>query len=378
MSGIILAVILRNRNTELKVLLLSKYSRQGASSRLRSLQFLPYLKQHGISVTHSALFGDRYLSQFYAERKRSSISLLRSYQQRVSDLIKAKNYDLLWIEYEALPYIPFMIEHCAMPHGVPYVVDYDDAVYHNYDQSSRWFVRSVLGGKIDRVMANATIVICGNDYLASRARDAGARNIQCIPTVVDANRYKYSDSNEYDSCEQTPIIGWIGSPSTERYILELKDELTHAHLVCGARLLLIGASQASSNCFHNIPVEVRPWSEDTEAEGIADIDIGIMPLPDGPWERGKCGYKLIQYMASGKPVIASPVGVNQKIVADWNCGLLAAGRAEWRRALEELASDFGLRQRMGRNGRAAVEQHYSLEVQAPHLIETLRAAAASG
>jgi glycosyltransferase involved in cell wall biosynthesis len=106
-------------------------------------------------------------------------------------------------------------------------------------------------------------------------------------------------------------------------------------------------------------------------ELLQDIDIGVMPLPDTPWERGKCGYKLIQYMACGKPVVASPVGVNSEIVRHGESGFLAETDAEWEEALTMLAADPGLRQRMGAAGRRRVEEEYSLQVQAPRLIELI-------
>ncbi|MEC9483213.1 MAG: glycosyltransferase family 4 protein, partial [Halomonas sp.] len=130
--------------------------------------------------------------------------------------------------------------------------------------------------------------------------------------------------------------------------------------------------------FGELPVEVLPWSEGTEAEAIAGFDIGIMPLPGGPWERGKCGYKLIQYMACGKPVVASAVGVNVEIVEDWQCGALADESSRWHQALSALLVDTERRQVLGRHGRQAVEQHYSLQAQAPRLADILRRAVREG
>jgi glycosyltransferase involved in cell wall biosynthesis len=124
-------------------------------------------------------------------------------------------------------------------------------------------------------------------------------------------------------------------------------------------------------------VEVIPWSEATEAEQVARFDIGIMPLADAPWERGKCGYKLIQYMACGKPVAASPVGVNMRIVQDWGCGLLADEHEQWFQALDWMLRNPDESATLGGKGRRAVEEHYSLQAQVPRLIDILREAAGS-
>lgn len=139
--------------------------------------------------------------------------------------------------------------------------------------------------------------------------------------------------------------------------------------------MLVGATEDVVEHLAGIPVDVVPWSEDTEAENIAKMDVGIMPLVDGPWEKGKCGYKLIQYMASGVPVVASPVGVNVEIVNNYGCGCLAQSTDEWAASLLELLSDHEVRNTFGRAGRNAVEKRYSLQTQAPILADILKSAA---
>ena len=136
------------------------------------------------------------------------------------------------------------------------------------------------------------------------------------------------------------------------------------------RFIVVGAREQD---FSDTAVETRPWSEETEVESIQQFDIGIMPLQDSLWERGKCGYKLIQYMACGVPVVASPVGVNCEIVEPEKNGLLADSMEEWDRALRSLLSvDFSVRDSMGANGRKRVEEWYSLQAQAPRLLSLIR------
>ncbi len=354
----------------MKVTLLSRYGRLGASTRLRSLQYLPYLEAAGIEVTVCPLFDDTYLERLYAGRGRSIVSVARRYGVRARDLRRATGADLLWVEKEVLPYLPNWVERALLPAGVPYVVDYDDAVFHNYDLSSRALVRRLLGRKIQRVMSGAAAVICGNDYLGARAREAGARRVELIPTVVDADRYHF----EPRSGNAEPVIGWIGSPSTQRYVEGLAPVLEDIGRKHGARLVLVGARPDVVRSFKNLPVDIFPWSESTEAEQVARFDIGIMPLPDGPWERGKCGYKLIQYMACGKPTVASPVGLNVGISAGWSSGILADGPDQWYAALDRLLMDPDWRHILGQRGRQAVEEHFSLQVQAPRVAAILRRA----
>ena len=358
----------------MKVTLFSKYSRLGASSRLRSLQYLPALEAAGIEVAVQPLFDDAYLKGLYGGQGRSMEAVARHYAARARELRLSGGSDLLWIEYEALPYLPYKLERFLMPEGVPYVVDYDDAVFHNYDLAARTWVRSLLGKKIDQVMAGATTVIAGNDYLAARARQAGAGHVEYLPTVVDIERYDFTPQ----SGNSEPVIGWIGSPATQRYVTDLAPVLERIGQKHRARLVLVGARPDVAECFHDLPVEVLPWSETTETDHLKGFDIGIMPLPEGPWERGKCGYKLIQYMACGKPVVTSPVGVNTQIVQNWNCGLLADDSEQWSQALDRLLKTPSDRVAFGHKARGAVEQHYSLQAQAQRLIGILRDSVAQG
>ncbi|PHQ26780.1 glycosyl transferase family 1 [Marinobacter guineae] len=347
----------------MKILLLSKYSRKGASTRLRSLQYLPFLEAEGFQITVSSLFDDQYLDLLYKHGKRAPLRTVMLYVRRLFVLLSVFRYDLIWIEKEIFPYLPALAERILHWLGKRYVVDYDDAIFHNYDLSGNSVLRRALGRKIDVVMRYARCVVAGNDYLAGRAKTAGAVRVELVPTVVDATRYNSNES----SPAAKPVIGWIGSPSTQSYVVGMARALTSLCQKHNARLLLVGASDDIVSEFPGLDVEVVPWSEAFEAELIAQMDIGIMPLSDGPWEKGKCGYKLIQYMAGGIPVIASPVGVNVDIVGANQCGLLAANTAEWEVALDKLLESPAQRLQLGKAGRKAVETQYSLAVQAPVL-----------
>ena len=354
-----------------KVLLFSKYSRMGASSRLRSLQYIPSLKGANIQVDVTPLFNDDYLEQLYSGKGRSKGLVLKAYLKRFFTLFKLFKYDLVWIEYELFPYMPAWIERLMVLYGVNYIVDYDDAVFHNYDLSNQYFIRKTLSSKIDRVMASAKCVIVGNDYLKQRAISAGAKQVELIPTVVDGSRYSVAGNDN-----NVLIIGWIGSPATQYYVVELKPVLERLSKTCEFKLVLVGANVLVIEELKGINVEIVPWQESTEAELISQFDIGIMPLRDGPWEKGKCGYKLIQYMACAKPVVASAIGVNVDIVENSQCGLLANDNDSWFDQLNLLIEDSELRLSAGNKGREAVETIYSLQVQSLKLINIINEAVA--
>lgn len=347
----------------MKILLLSRYPRMGASTRLRVLQYLPYFEAHGLDVTVRCLVDDDYLNSLYGLGKRSKISVAILYLRRFFSLLSFFRYDVIWIEKEIFPYLPAMAERLLKWLGKPYVVDYDDAIFHNYDLSGNPLIRKVLGRKIDAVMRHSSCVVAGNAYLAERARAAGATRIVQVPTVVDGTRYE----PRQHSAAARPVIGWIGSPSTQKYVVNIREALASVCQAFDARLVLVGATPQVADFFPGMDVQVIPWTEDSEAGLIRQMDVGIMPLPDGPWEKGKCGYKLIQYMACAVPVIASPVGVNVDIVSSCHCGLLADTQAEWEQALRALLVSPEKRCELGLAGRQAVESHYSLQVQAPVL-----------
>jgi glycosyltransferase involved in cell wall biosynthesis len=348
----------------LKILLLTRYARLGASSRLRALQYLPYFESLGWQVEPFPFFSNRYLEKLYTG-KPTWTEVLRAYWRRIKILARAGQYDLVWVEKEILPFFPAMPERLLRAFGIPYMVDYDDALFHRYDLHRLPVVRKVLGQKIDAVMKHATLVVAGNQYLADRAEKAGAKRIEIIPTVVDLTRYP--TANDQPGKPNEPlVVGWIGTPKTSRYLHPLKNVFESLQSRFNVRFVAVGATRESLG---DLPVEPWEWSEDTEVDSIQKFDIGIMPLEDSPWERGKCGYKLIQYMACGLPVVGSPVGVNTEIVEHGVNGWLVEEMSEWQEKLEILIRNAQLRKQMGVCSRAKVERLYSLQAQAKRVTD---------
>lgn len=348
------------------VLFLTKYARNGASSRYRTLQYLPYLENAGFRCEIAPLFDQAYLEFKYRTGKAAISDLVRALIRRLLTLFTVKRYDLLVIEKELFPYCPAWIEALLDKIGCPYVVDYDDALFHQYDMHRKRAIRSLYGKKISSVMRHASLVIAGNQYLAQYAQKAGAKKIEILPTVVDLSRY--SSSALARPREHVFTVGWIGSPSTSKYLITIASALREVCSGGAGRLLLIGSGPVD---LPGVDVECVPWSEASEVDLIHRCDVGVMPLLDSPWERGKCGLKLVQYMACGLPVVASPVGINRSIVDHGGNGFLAADAAEWEHALRSLKNDESLRRALGKAGRAKVEKLYSLQVAAPVLVSLL-------
>jgi glycosyltransferase involved in cell wall biosynthesis len=247
------------------------------------------------------------------------------------------------------------------------VFDFDDAVmvrdpFRSSPASRR---RS---GRFRNVVSKADGVIAGNAHLADLALEHGAScEVRIIPTGVDLGRYMPANATG----QVGAVLGWIGQASTLGYlagILPVLDGLAPENP--GMRLRVICDAFPENTA---IPVERRTWSEETEAEDLAGIDIGLMPLSDDPWSRGKCGFKILQYYAAGKPVVASPVGVNSDLVVPGETGFLAEEPGEWAEAITTLASDPDLARKMGETGRElVVNRSLTLEDYAVSLAAFLR------
>ncbi len=351
----------------MRMLAFMKYGSQAASARQRLMQYAPYLADHGIEIEYLPLLGNDHMRRVAAGKGRALGQTLAAYARRLLSVLTRRDFDVLWVQYELFPYLPGAFERLVGLSGKPVVVDYDDAIFHMYDEHRASAVRRALATKLAPLLTRADTVICGNAYIQAYATRYCPRT-PIIPTVVDTNVFKPRESARPDG---PVVVGWIGSPSTWGFVEPLLPRLLPVLEREGAIMRVVGAGPRAKG----LPgVEARDWAEATEIADLQSMDIGIMPAQDDPWQRGKCGYKLIQYMACGLPVVGSPVGVNSDIVTP-EVGLLARTPDAWEEALARLIGDASLRREMGVKGRARAEAHYSLHAQQPRLLEVLRALA---
>ncbi|MGD8778210.1 MAG: glycosyltransferase family 4 protein [Ignavibacteria bacterium] len=348
----------------MKILILPRYDFSGASSRYRLYQYIPFLSEQGHEVFVKPLLGEDYIKYLYNNKMSLPFAeIIKGYFQRIFILLNKNKYDIIWLQQEAFPWIPSWFEKFFWESKPKLVTDYDDAFFHRYDDHKSQFVRSILGKKIDSIMSYADLILAGNEYLAERAKKNNKeKNIKIFPTVVDINKFKFIE-NKKDSIF---TIGWIGTPSTEKYIYEIEDVIKEISKDRDVKFVLLGANNIN---IESSILEIKKWEESTEIVEISKFDVGVMPLPDNPWERGKCGFKLIQYLACGIPVIGSPVGVNSKIIVDGENGFQAKNSFEWINYIKTLKNDPSLRKKMSIAGRKLVEEKYSLQNNSLKLIE---------
>lgn len=349
----------------MRVAAFTKYDQEAASTRQRLLQFLPDFERAGIEVDYLPLLGNDYVRSLATGTPPSRLAIGRAYARRFRQLLGSRNYDIIWIYAELFPWLPSGFERLAFRTGRPVIYDCDDAFFVTYDSHPSAVVRRLLGGKLQPLMAGAAACCCGNKHLRDYAAHFCQRTI-VLPTVVDTARYRPMPSSR-----RGVVIGWIGSPTTwanVRPLLPLLSELCQTY---GVRVHAVGAGvNAEIDRFEGL--DLIEWTEASEIASVQAMDIGIMPLHDLPFERGKSGYKLIQYMACGLPVVASPVGENASIVEQGANGFLAGNDAEWRQALVSLVQNSDLRATLGAAGRARVVADFSLDVHSPRLVELFR------
>jgi glycosyltransferase involved in cell wall biosynthesis len=353
----------------MKVLAFTKYDREAASTRQRLLQYFPALSAAGIEVEYRPLLDDAYIRSLAGKGRASPRAILGSYARRAAGMLKRPDADLVWVYAEMFPWLPSGFERLVHRWKLPIVYDFDDAFFVPYDEHRLAPVRRLLGGKLRPLIKGAAACTCGNEFLRDYAARWCERSL-VVPTVVDTDRYLPAACRD-----DQPVIGWIGSPTTWANVRPLLPVLADLCRSTGARFRAVGAGKvADADRFDGL--DLIEWTEATEIAEVQRFTIGIMPLIDAPFQRGKSGYKLVQYMACGLPTVASPVGVNRQIVLHGETGFLAGSVEEWRDALRQLIFDPELRTRLGSAGRARAIASYSLANEAPRLVELFRSVAA--
>ena len=333
----------------------------GPDTRYRIEQYVEPLAALGIQVDVHHLFSDGYyrLQQTPGHGARKGLGALGAFFRRLADLtLHARAYDGVWVSRELFPLGPPLLERLLFALNPRVILDIDDAIYL-HDATNTGFIHSRLRdfGKLGRIAGSFSAVVCGNAYLAGYFRDKNPR-VSVVPTVVPMSRYGAIPHRESAAVR----IGWIGTPGNAAHLELVRPALDTLAQTRDFAVRVVGVNRPLG---WSLPgLDQLPWSLDRELDYFSDFDIGIMPLEDFAFARGKCAFKIIQYMAAGIPVVASPVGSNLDVVRHGENGFLASTTEEWISCLGALLSDGGLRRHMGERGRETVRAGFSLEAQA--------------
>jgi glycosyltransferase involved in cell wall biosynthesis len=290
----------------------------------------------------------------------------RGYLRRLRELGHLDGHDVAYVFREAALLGPSWFES-RLVRRLPMVFDFDDAIYlpaHAEANPAARFLKRP--GKAAELCRLARHVVVGNETLAGFARQH-ASAVTVIPSTIDTDAYAVRAHPP----NARPVVGWTGSGTTLPYLRLLPGALVRLRERVDYELHVIGGELE----IPGVDVKCRPWRAETEVEDLCQLDVGLMPLPDDEWTRGKCGMKALQYMGLAITPVVSPVGANLTIVEDGVSGFHARTEEEWVERIERLLRDPTLRARMGAAGRRAVEAHYSARVQAPRMARVLRAAA---
>jgi glycosyltransferase involved in cell wall biosynthesis len=355
-----------NKTTK-KLLFITPNPIESASERYRTYQFLPYLEHAGFACTVRPFATEQLYKAIQAERIGPKL-LLTPYccLRRMLDLVVIPGYDVTVIQRGAFPFLWPALERMFIRRHAKVIFDFDDAIHIGHRNTAEatypWIYKLKYGPGINGTLRHYSHIIAGNKTLAEHALQFNSQ-VSIVPTVVDLEKYAYQAPR---TSNEVLTIGWIGSRSTSQYLLEIEPalrRLSKAHLD-RIRFRIYGHP---SRRLQLPNFESLPFSLASEIDDLRTIDIGIMPIPDNDWTRGKCGFKAIQYMALGIPTVTSPVGMATELIQHQVNGFWARTEEEWFEALNRLVLDQQLRTRFAEEGRKRVEAHYGLQTWGPVL-----------
>lgn len=328
------------------------------SQRYRFEQFVPYWEKHGVTVRYAWIIDEADDKVFYSPGRLLDKARIfrKSLRLRREHVRMAQDHDLVFVQREALMTGSIRFERALAATGKPLIYDFDDAIWRmdvsEGNRKLRWLKDPA---KTPRIIGLATHVIAGNAFLADYAKQHNG-HVEVIPTVIDTERYMPMDAAKRS--DGKVVIGWTGSLTSTPHLMTAVPMLLKLQEEFRGRIVFRFISDRPV-IIPGLEVEQITWNAASEPEDLAPIDIGIMPLPDTEWSRGKCGFKGLQYMGMAKAVVLARVGVNATIVRDGENGFLAGSDEEWLAKLRLLVNDADLRRRLGAEARRTVEQAYS-------------------
>jgi glycosyltransferase involved in cell wall biosynthesis len=342
-----------------KILFLTLHRKnRSPGQRFRHEQYLQYLEENGFEITYSNILSIKQDKVFYGSGNviGKIIVGLSATLKRLKDVFSANKYDYIFIYRDAF-FFGIFFEWLFKQSRAKLIFDFDDSIWLQDENPNQSIFQKLKNpAKTGTIISYCDHVITGNEYLKSYAQKFNS-NISIIPTTIDLNEYSKIISNK----TKTGIcIGWSGSFSTIKHFESALEPLSMVKEKYGDKVYFKVIGDGN---YHNSQLSIQglPWKGATEVEDLCEIDIGIMPLPDDNWSKGKCGLKGLQYMALEIPTIMSPVGVNSDIIQEGENGFLASTTEEWLEKLSLLIENEELRKKVGKAGRETVEKDFSVK-----------------
>jgi glycosyltransferase involved in cell wall biosynthesis len=344
----------------MKILFLVPYPpKEAPSQRFRFEQYFDVLANHNFTIEVESFLPPKDWKVFYEKggALKKCVLLVKGFLRRFRSLFTAAGFDFVFIHREVTPIGPPLFEWIlAKLLKKKIIYDFDDAIWMTDRIDESFMLKSLkCRWKVSAICSWSYKVSCGNQFLCSYAK-AFNQNVVLNPTTIDTE--SQHNVNTFPKVESSKItIGWTGSHSTIKYLDIIETVFGDLEKRFSNVEFVVIADKAPSFTLKSL--KFLPWSSKTEIQDLNTIDIGIMPLPNDDWSKGKCGFKALQYMALEIPTVASPVGVNKQIIHHGEDGFLAADSAEWIQYLSALIMDHDLRTMMGQNARKKIEKQYS-------------------
>lgn len=327
------------------------------SQRFRFEQYTSFLKEDNYDITFHPFFIEKNYKLLYQPKHhfiKIYITLL-GFIRRFFLLFNLNSYSIVFIHREASPIGPPIFEWIiAKILKKKIIYDFDDAIWLKNTSKHNKLVSNVKAhSKVKKICKWADLIFCGNDFLMDYAKQFN-NNVKYIPTTIDTE----NTHNKRKKYEPTDInIGWTGTHSTIKYLYEIEPILSELQKDINFNFIVISDINPD---FKNLKYTFIRWNKNSEIDDLIKLDIGIMPLKESEWAKGKCGFKALQYMAIGIPTVISPVGVNVSIVNDGVNGFFANSPEEWKEKLKQLTEDRILRKKIGEKGIRTIADNYSV------------------
>ncbi|HBF87392.1 MAG TPA: glycosyl transferase family 1 [Bacteroidales bacterium] len=356
-----------SENKKIKILFIAPlYPTRSPSQRFRFDQYMSFFKENNIWITYSQLINETDDKIFYSKGKlfQKFLLTLKFFFIRLKDVFRASKYDIIFIQREAFFIGTVLFEKLFKMSKAKIIFDFDDSIWLNDvsegNKNLRWLKKP---SKIKTIINIADIVFAGNNYLAVFAKKYNS-NVKIVPTTINTNYHILKNRTEKSKI----CIGWTGTQTTLKHFETAIPALHKIKQMFRDKVyfkIIVDVPYTNSL----IEIKTVQWRLNSEIEDLSEFDIGIMPLPDDEWAKGKCGFKGLQYMSLEIPTVMSPVGVNSEIIQDGKNGFLANTEEEWIQKLSLLIESKELRDKLGKSGRNTVIEKYSVISQREKYLE---------